>query len=81
MILIFLTVRGDNMDNCLFSYKQLDVGDFFFDSLTQKYGIKLSPARYLNLDVKRVYGFAENHANDSDEKRYMKANAEWWCEI
>ena len=68
------------MNNCLFSYVQLDVGDFYYDTLTQKYCIKLSPARYFNLDDKRVSGFTDNHANDSDEKRYCRANAEWWCE-
>jgi len=66
------------MDNCLFAYKQLDVGAFYFDTLTKNYCIKLSPARYFDLDHNRVSGFTDNHANDSDEKRYMKANAEWW---
>ena len=78
MTSIFLTVRGDNMDNSLFAYKQLDVGAFYFDTLTKKFCIKLSPARYFDLDKNRVSGFIDNHANDSDEKRYMKANAEWW---
>lgn len=68
------------MDNRLFSYIQLDVGDFYFDTLTQNYCIKLSPARYFDLNHTRVSGFTDNHANDSDEKRYIKANAEWWCE-
>ena len=63
-----------------YSYKELNVGDFYYDTLTKCYCIKLSPARFFNLDDNRVSGFTDNHANDSEEKRYCKANAEWWCE-
>lgn len=63
-----------------YAYKDLDVGDFYYDTLTKCYCIKLSPARFFNLDDSKVRGFADNHANDSEEKTCCKANAEWWCE-
>lgn len=59
-------------------YKDLDIGQCYFDTATQHFGIKLTSCRAYNLDEKRVYGFAGNHENDSEDRRYLKANMEWW---
>lgn len=64
--------------NYLWRYKDLDIGQCYFDTATKHFGIKLTSCRAYNLDEKRVYGFADNHANDSDDRRYLKANLEWW---
>ena len=70
-------------DSELYSYKELDVGQFFFRSYGTGqnggyYGIKLSPGRFFDLDDNRVRGFADNKANDSDEKCYLKCDFEVW---
>ncbi len=67
-------------DSKLYSYKELDVGQFFFRSYGNGgyYGIKLSPGRFFDLDDNRVYGFADNKVNDSDEKCYLKCDYEVW---
>ena len=59
-----------------FAYKDLDIGQAFFDVSSKHYGIKLSPARAYDIDHKRVYGFYGNHANDSDDYRYLLADIE-----
>lgn len=61
-----------------FAYKELDIGQFFFDASSKHYGIKLSSCRAYNIDECRVYGFAYNHANDSDDQRYYKCEFEVW---
>ena len=65
-------------NNYLWRYKDLDIGQCYFDIATQHFGIKLTSCRAYNLDDKHVYGFAFNHANDSEDRRYLKANMEWW---
>lgn len=62
----------------LWRYKDLDIGQCYFDTATQHFGIKLTSCRAYNLDECRVYGFAGNHANDSEDRRYLKAQIEWW---
>lgn len=62
----------------LWRYKDLDIGQCYFDTATKHYGIKLTSCRAYNLDECHVYGFAGNHENDSDDRRYLKANLEWW---
>lgn len=64
--------------NYLWRYKDLDIGQCYFDTATQHFGIKLTSCRAYNLDEKHVYGFAGNHENDSEDRRYLKANMEWW---
>ena len=64
--------------NYLWRYKDLDIGQCYFDTATQHFGIKLTSCRAYNLDERCVYGFAYNHANDSEDRRYLKANMEWW---
>ena len=66
------------MKQPLYAYKDLDIGQFFFDVRTKHYGIKLSSRRAYNIDRCCVYGFAYNHANDSDEKAYAKCDYEVW---
>lgn len=61
-----------------FAYKDLDIGQFFFDASSKHYGIKLSSCRAYNIDECRVYGFFGNHANDSDDQRYYKCDFEVW---
>lgn len=72
-------------DEPLYSYKELDVGQFFFRTYGKGidggyYGIKLSAGRYFNLDANRVCGFADGKINDSDAKRYIKCEYEVWNE-
>lgn len=62
----------------LWRYKDLDIGQCYFDAATKHFGIKLTSCRAYNLDEKHVYGFAGNHANDSEDRRYLKADMEWW---
>ena len=62
----------------LWRYKDLDIGQCYFDTATMHFGIKLTSCRAYNLDEKHVYGFAGNHENDSEDRRYLKANIEWW---
>lgn len=62
------------MKQQLYAYKDLDIGQFFFDVRTKHYGIKLSSCRAYNIDKCYVYGFYRNHANDSDEKAYAKCD-------
>ena len=64
--------------NYLWRYKDLDIGQCYFDVATKHFGIKLTSCRAYNLDEKHVYGFAGNHENDSEDRRYLKANMEWW---
>ena len=64
--------------NYRWRYKDLDIGQCYFDTATQHFGIKLTSCRAYNLDEKHVYGFAGNHENDSEDRRYLKANMEWW---
>lgn len=66
------------MSHDYFSYKELEVGDFFFNLDTKSYGIKLSPKRYFNFDHKRVYGFYGGRSNDSNRKVYAKCDWEVW---
>lgn len=66
------------MNNNNYSYKELDVGDFFFNLDTGNYGIKISSKRYFNLDHKRVYGFYGGMSNDSNRKVYYKCSWEVW---
>ena len=68
-------------DSNLYSYKELDVGQFFLETINGKpwhYGIKLSPCRYFDLDLNHVFGFADNKINDSDTKMYLKCDYEVW---
>ena len=60
------------------AYKDLDIGQFFYDTATKHYGIKLSSTRAFDLDHCCVYGFAFNKANDSDWKHYLKCDYEVW---
>lgn len=64
------------MDQPLYAYKDLDIGQFFFDIRTKHYGIKLTSCRAYDIDHCRVYGFFGNHANDSDDKAYIKCDYE-----
>ena len=66
------------MNKKRFSYKELDVGDFFFNLDTGNYGIKISSKRYFNLDHNRVYGFYGGMSNDSNHKVYIKCDWEVW---
>lgn len=59
-------------DEKLFAYKDLDIGQFFYDTATKHYGIKITSCRAYNLNECRMYGFFGNHANDSDYKHYEK---------
>lgn len=61
-------------DNEKFAYKDLDIGQFFYDTNTNHYGIKISSCRAYNIDRRCMYGFAGNHANDSDYKHYLKCD-------
>ena len=70
-------------DKPLYSYKELDVGQFFFRSYGKGnsggyYGIKLSEGRFFNLDDNRVCGFCDGKINDSDTKCYLKCEYEVW---
>lgn len=62
----------------LWRYKDLDIGQCYYDTATKHFGIKLTSCRAYNLDEKRVYGFAGNHENDSEDRRYLKSDLEWW---
>ena len=68
-------------DSNLYSYKELDIGQFFLEMFNGKpwhYGIKLSPGRFFDLDMNRVCGFANNTINESDDKCYLKCDYEVW---
>ena len=62
----------------LYRYKDLDIGDFFYDKSNNHYGIKLSSCRAFNLDYKCVYGFSSYYANNSNEFKYLKCQYEVW---
>ena len=62
--------------NKLFSFKEMDIGTFFYDTWSKHYGIKLSSCRAYNIDSKCVYGFAGNHADDTDNKHYLVCDYE-----
>lgn len=64
------------MDSEKFAYKDLDIGQFFYDTDTEHYGIKITSCRAYNIDDCRMYGFAFNHANNSDYKHYLKCEYE-----
>ena len=66
------------MDKEEFAYKDLDIGQFFYDTDTKHYGIKITSCRAYNIDMCCMYGFAGNHANDSDYKHYLKCDYEVW---
>lgn len=70
------SILGVKMMIKAYSFMELEVGDFFLDIRTNKYGIKLSPARYFDLKYKHVYGFFEGRVNDSPEKNYIKCDYE-----
>lgn len=67
-------------DSELFSYDELDIGQFFLELVDGKpyhYGLKISQRRFFDLDHNCLCWLYDTH-KDPDEKCFIKCDYEVW---